>query len=470
MDAALAEVPVQVAGVVVGIEQLAQGAQVAAQLLGGDRRVLPAFPGEGLAGHEGGCPKPRLPHPPDDRLLDGIVVKLEGGGLGEAREALHEGLGLGVGFRLGLAAELGQQPPPAVRQQLQVLGVQPLHLHVVDEAVVHPFEADGPGVEDLEDVVARLVHAGVADNQEAPRRRARHQAQLGREDRDAGALGPDQRAGHVEAVLRQQLVEAVPADPARDLGEALADERGVAIAQRDQFAVDLGPGAAFGEDPGEVLLAGLADRQAQPVVGQDVEGLDVLGGPPGHDRVDAARVVADHPAEGAVGVGGRVGPEGEPVTLGGIPQVVQDDPGLHVRAPGGGVQREQAVHVLREVDHDRHVAALAREAGAAAAPDHGHAEAPAEREGLHHVLDVAGDDEPDGHLAIVRRVGGIERTAAVVEAHLAFDLLAEGIREGLGLLGALAEEGDPGLGCAAHGTLAHGDLLRRWRSDPRRRA
>ena len=45
------------------------------------------------------------------------------------------------------------------------------------------------------------------------------------EDGDAGALGADERARDVEAVLGQQLVEVVAGDAARDLREARADQR-----------------------------------------------------------------------------------------------------------------------------------------------------------------------------------------------------------------------------------------------------
>ena len=92
------------------------------------------------------------------------------------------------------------------------------------------------------------------------------------------------------------------------------------------------------------------------------------------------------------------------------------DPGQ----PPLGVDLEDAVEVLREVDHDGDVAALAGEAGAAAARRSGapcRGRLPPSR----HVLHASRDDDADRDLAVVRGVGGVERAAAVVEADLAVD-------------------------------------------------
>ena len=52
---------------------------------------------------------------------------------------------------------------------------------------------------------------------------------------------------------------------------------------------------------------------------------------PRHDRVDAAGVVADHAAQRAAVVRGRVGAEGEVMSLRRVAQVVEHDAGLHAR-------------------------------------------------------------------------------------------------------------------------------------------
>ena len=147
------------------------------------------------------------------------------------------------------------QPPP-VGQQRDVLGMDVLLLHVLDEDVVEPFQADRPGFEDLRDVVARAVDVGVAEHQQRPGPAGWGPGAAGLEDGDAGALRADERPGDVEAVLGQQVVEVVARDAAREvLGIAAADLVGVAVAQGLEPRVDLAPAAAVADDPLELLLA-----------------------------------------------------------------------------------------------------------------------------------------------------------------------------------------------------------------------
>ena len=79
---------------------------------------------------------------------------------------------------------------------------------------------------------------------------------------DAGALGADERARDVEAVLGQQLVEVVAGDAPRDVREALADQVGVAVAQVAQPRVDLAPAPALADDLLQLSVAGRADGAA----------------------------------------------------------------------------------------------------------------------------------------------------------------------------------------------------------------
>ncbi len=125
------------------------------------------------------------------------------------------------------------------------------------------------------------------------------------------------------------------------------------------------------------LLAVVADAHPVAVVGEHLELVDVVGRPRPravelrHDRVDAAGVVADHPAERAVVVRRRIGPEGEIVLLRSCPRrSIEHDTRLDARSLRHGVDLEDPVQVLREVDDHRDVAALAGEAGAAAAREH----------------------------------------------------------------------------------------------------
>ncbi len=164
--------------------------------------------------------------------------------------------------------------------------------------------------------------------------------------------------------------------------------------------------------------------------------MDLVGRPPGpqaHQRVDAAGVVADHPAEGVVRVRRGVGGEGQVVLLGLGAEDVEHRPGLHPRQLRRGVDREDLVEVLRPVHHDGDVAAAAGQARAAAPRQERCTVAAADGDGRDHVVDVLGDDDADRHLAVVRAVGGVERAAAGVEPDLAADRLAQLGRERRGV-------------------------------------
>ena len=97
------------------------------------------------------------------------------------------------------------------------------------------------------------------------------------------------------------------------------------------------------------------------------------------------------------------------------------DTGFDVGDTRAGVDRDDAIHILREVEDERRVAPLAGEAGAAAARKNRHRVFARERKGGNHVALVPRNHDTHRHLTIVRRVGGVGRASANVEAHLAFD-------------------------------------------------
>ncbi len=150
--------------------------------------------------------------------------------------------------------------------------------------------------------------------------------------------------------------------------------------------------------------------------------MDVVHGLAAHQRVDAARVVANHSTQRASAVRGRIGREREVMRFGGIAQAIQHDARLHAGCQPFRIERDDPVHVFRKIEDHRHVAALAGEACAAAARQHRRAELAGRPAivacdiGL-----VQRDNQPDRHLSVVRRIGGVERARAVVETHFAAD-------------------------------------------------
>jgi hypothetical protein len=205
----------------------------------------------------------------------------------------------------------------------------------------------------------------------------------------------DQGQRPVPGPLPQVAVQRVRVDEL-DVRQAGPDRVAVSVGDALQAGVDLGPAAARGDDRGQVLLGRRPDPQAQPVVGEDVELVDVVRGARarpvqrGQHRVRAAGVVPDHPAQRGVVVRGRVGPERQPVRLGRVLELVADHARLHPRLTAPRVQLHDGVHVPREVEDDGLVDSLARQAGTAAAAQHRGSVLPAACEGRLHVRGVSG--------------------------------------------------------------------------------
>ena len=333
VHAALAEVAVERARVVELGHQPAEPAQVLAEARGRDGGVLPALPVLGFAGHERRGAERRLAHGPDVLGLDRIAEQPHRRRARARSEPLHQPCGLRLGLGDGVGAELDVEPALPVRQQGEALRVQVLLARVPDEQFVDALEPDRARGGDLVDGVGREVDVREPEHEQRPARRARHEARRRLEDRDARALRPDQRARHVEAVLRQQEVEVVAGHPARDLREPRAHEVAVPVAYPREPGVDLADPAAFADARLQRVRRRRAHAHAHAVVGQDVELVDVVVGLARHHRVHAARVVADHPAERAPAVRRRVRPERQADALGLVAQAVEHDARLHARLP-----------------------------------------------------------------------------------------------------------------------------------------
>ena len=312
MDAALTVVAVERALVPVLVGELGEAAEVLAQPLGRDGRVLPALVRVLLAGDERGRAEPRLAHLPDVLLARGVVVQLH------ARrrpavllEVAHQCPRLRVGLLLRLAAELDQQPAAAVGEHRALVLVDAEQRHVLDQRVVHPLDRDRPMLAREHHVVGRAELVGVAGDEQRDARRLWDQLERRLEHRHAGRLRADERATHLEALLGEELVEVVAGDPPWDLRIARADLVGV---RSCELAEPLGDRVGH-------ACAAAADTQALAPVRQHLE-LDevVRDARPGPvelrlDRVPTTRVVAEHAAERAVGMRGRIGPECQVVLL-----------------------------------------------------------------------------------------------------------------------------------------------------------
>ena len=423
VHAALAEVAVERPGIAVLGHQGAQPAQIFSEARGRDGGVFPALPVLGFAGHEGGGAERRLAHGPHVLRLDRVAEERHRRRARAAAEPIHQPRGLRFGLRHAVGAELDVEPTLPFRQQGEPFQVQVLLAGVTDEQFVDALEADRAGRCDLLDRVGRQEDVRESQDEERPAWRAGDQPGRRFENGDAGAFGADQRPRDVEAVLRQQEVEVVARHSPRNPRELRAHGIAVPVADRRQARVDLTDPPALADARLEQRRWRRAHAHAQPVVGENVEFVDVVIRFARHHRVHAARVVADHPAERAPAVRRRVRPERQADALGLFAQPIEDDARLHPRLPARRVDCQDRVAVLREVEDDRDVAALPCQAGARPPREHRRPGRAAGGDGGDGILRVARIHHPNGHLAVIRRIGRIQGAVARVEAHLSPDRL-----------------------------------------------
>jgi hypothetical protein len=106
--------------------------------------------------------------------------------------------------------------------------------------------------------------------------------------------------------------------------------------------------------------------------------------------------------------------------------MIKNDSGLDAGDAARGIDLENTVHVTGEIEDDRDIAAQACERGSAAAAEKRSAEFAAEGNRGQDIVGIAGKNHANGHLAIIRPVGGIEGAAAVIEANVAANSRAQG--------------------------------------------
>ena len=443
VDAAVAEVPVVDALPTVLLHERVEATQVRAEPVRRDGGVLPAGPRLTAVGQSGRAAGAVLANAPQRSRLRRVGDDQAGGAVLLHRSGDLAGALLGLGRRLptGLHVE-----PRAAGRQAVERGVRRVPgPHDVDDRGVDAFDRQRAKVEEGQDVVGGHELVGEAEDDERPGRRRLDQADLGLQDRGARALGAHESLRQVEAGRRQELVQVVAGDSPGEggvrragLGRVavqLLDPRTVLVTQGAQCPVEPTDPPGFLAPSGELLVGGGAHGEPGSVGEDHVEGGHVVDGLAPRDRVGAARVVADHAAEGAAVVGGRVRSERQAVPAGRPAQVVEHDARLDARPSAVGVDLQDRVEVAAEVEHDRGVDRLAADAGAGAARQDRDAEAMAHLDRGEHVVGVVGLDHSDRHVPVVGGVRAPHGTARGVEAHGPTDdlgqLLAQGRRVNL---------------------------------------
>src|SRR5437016_371426 len=80
------------------------------------------------------------------------------------------------------------------------------------------------------------------------------------------------------------------------------------------------------------------------------------------------------------------------------------------------------MHILGHIHDHGDVAALSRQARAAAARQYRSAKVVADPHGMNYIVLVARNHRADGHLPVIRAIGGIESPRAAVKSHLSAKL------------------------------------------------
>ena len=96
-----------------------------------------------------------------------------------------------------------------------------------------------------------------------------------------------------------------------------------------------------------------------------------------------------------------IGPKGQVIFLGSVPEMIEDDSGLHSRNSAFGIEFDDVCHVLGEIEHDGHVAALPGKRSASAAAKHRSAVLAANGDGCDYVFSIARDYDCDRDLPII---------------------------------------------------------------------
>src|ERR1051326_3884605 len=110
-------------------------------------------------------------------------------------------------------------------------------------------------------------------------------------------------------------------------------------------------------------------------------------------------------------------------------EAIEDDAGLDARDLLNRVDLEDGVHVPREIQNDRKVAALTRQARSTAAGENRHALFVTKTNGLDDIILVSRKDDADRELAIIGRVRRVKRATPVVETDVAAKMRRQRLRQ-----------------------------------------
>ena len=313
-----------------------------------------------------------------------------------------------------------RKPPPAGSSRST--SARPFVAAELDQLLIEAFQRLRPMFENPRHLIGRQEHVVEAQHHQGRvcvgARTSRTVADQRRRQRPFGA---DQRARQVEAVLRQQLVEVVAGDAPWNLREAAREPVAMAVAQCRECVIEFRRDGRLRRWPARsASRCSVPRRQPRAVVEQHVERSSRLSTvlPLGGEWAPQELLPIIPPRRSGPWSRGRERRRSSwaAAALRWLaPRPAEPPPSaFRVDAPN-------RIQVLGEVEHQRVVAGLSGQRGAAAARQDRQLVVARQRHRGDDVALVARHHDAERHPAIVGSVGGIERAAARVEAHLAFD-------------------------------------------------
>jgi hypothetical protein len=269
-------------------------------------------------------------------------------------EANQQPVGLGLDFGGIVTVEIHIQPGLALRKT-NYGALAAAEAHRIHDRLVDAFHRSRGELEDGFDVPRRVHHVRVAEAHQQSARRFGHQLHPGSGDDRARTLGPHQGPGHVETLLRQQVVQVVPRDLPLDPAQLHAEVGQVVVGQFLELICQ-GCGTRLRLLVLRVRGAQRRGSGGEPgtIGGDDVELHHVVRRAAVADRMVAARVVAQRAAYGGAVLRRRVRGEGEAVS-GCLLHLAREHGEHHARVHRHGARRlvdpVDPVHVPGEVQH-----------------------------------------------------------------------------------------------------------------------
>src|SRR6266705_2850017 len=237
VNASMPEVSVESTAIAVAGHQRAKITQIMSQVFGRDRRIFPALPGQRLTRHVGNCAQTGFTHLPNFFCQLLVNEQVHVGWSRTTSEGFHQSASLRLRFLSRVGAKLHEQPASALWQERQPFRVDALPPRVLDQQIINAFEPDRFMRHDVGDTISALINVGIRyDEQNALRRTFNQTARCLKHGRTR-SFGADQRPRYMETVFRQQIVQVISGNPARDVGIALSNK--IAVLVNDGFELSV---------------------------------------------------------------------------------------------------------------------------------------------------------------------------------------------------------------------------------------